>query len=88
MLMETEGDGGEGSNEIMLGTEERFEFDVDVASGVTSDHAVARSATLMLYKTFCKICISIYMQLLLKAMAPCSYAKEICCDALCAAPKF
>ena len=37
VLMETEGgDGGEGSNEIMLGTEERFEFDVDVASGVTS----------------------------------------------------
>ena len=37
MLMETEGgDGGEGSNEIMLGTEERFEFDVDVASGVDS----------------------------------------------------
>jgi signal recognition particle receptor subunit beta len=37
VLMETEGgDGAEGSNEIMLGTEERFDFSVDVASGVTS----------------------------------------------------
>ena len=37
VLMETEGgDGAEGTNEIMLGTEETFEFDVDVGSGVTS----------------------------------------------------
>ena len=60
VLMETEGgDGGEGSNEIMLGTEERFEFDVDVASGVIPDRAVARNATLMLYTTSCKICMII-----------------------------